>query len=120
MLAKTVHHFVRFKDKGILHPVEGEVTGFNAVPVAEDFAEERTGAGGEFMIFRGVFQCGKNLGLSEGAGRNGGADGVEVHGTPRLSGEGETANAVTAVCGAGAGFGCSPHPWRGAILCGQG
>ena len=72
------------------------------------------------MILGGIFQSGKNLGLGEGAGRNGGADGVEVHGTPRVSGEGETANAVTAVCEAGLGFGCSPRPWHEASLCVRG
>jgi hypothetical protein len=56
VFAKAVYHFVWLKDKCILHSVEGEVAGFNSVPVTENFAQERTGAGGELMILGGIFQ----------------------------------------------------------------
>lgn len=58
---------------------EGKVTGFNPILVAENFAEEGAGAGGEFLIFWGVGQSRKNFGLGESAGGNGSADGVEEH-----------------------------------------
>ncbi len=81
MLAEAADHFVRFKNEGILHLIERKVAGFDPVAVAEDLTEEGTGAGSQFMIFRGVFQGGENLGLREGAWGDCGADGVEIHGS---------------------------------------
>ena len=81
VLAETGDHEVGFKDKGVLYALEAKVAGFNPVAVGEDFAKEGTGAGGKLMILGSILECGKNLCLSEGAGGNGGADGVEKHGS---------------------------------------
>ena len=81
VLAEAGDHEVGFKDKGVLYALEAKVAGIDPVAVGEDFTKEGTGAGGKLMILGSILECGKNLGLSEGAGGKGGADGVKKHGS---------------------------------------
>jgi hypothetical protein len=78
-LTEPCHHGVGIEDKSILDSIQGEVTGFDSVAVAEDFAEEGAGAGRQLMEFWGIFQGLKNFGLSKGSWWDRGANGVEVH-----------------------------------------
>jgi hypothetical protein len=70
---------IRLKDKGVLHFIEGKVASFDSVAVAEDFAEDGSGAGGKLVVFGSLFQGREDFSLSEGAGWDSGADGVKVH-----------------------------------------
>jgi hypothetical protein len=45
VLTETRHHGIGFKDKGIFDAIQSEMTGFDSVAVAKDFAEEGAGAG---------------------------------------------------------------------------
>ena len=78
-MTEPCHHGVGIEDKSILDSIQGEVTGFDSVAVAEDFAEEGAGAGRQLMEFWGIFQGLKNFGLSKGSWWDRGANGVEVH-----------------------------------------
>lgn len=79
VLTEPCHHGVRIKDKGVFDSIQGEVTGFDSVAVAEDFAKKGAGAGSQLMEFWRIFQGLENFGLSKGSWWDCGANGVEVH-----------------------------------------
>ena len=78
-MTKPRHHGVGLKDKGFFHAGEREVAGLDSVSVAENFAKEGLGTGGQIMEFRGIFQGLKNLELGKSPRRNRRADGVKMH-----------------------------------------
>jgi hypothetical protein len=45
VLVKAGHHGIGFKDKGIFDAIQSEMTGFDSVAVAKDFAKKGAGAG---------------------------------------------------------------------------
>ena len=79
VLLKAGHHFVGFKDKGIPHLFETKMAGFDAIPILENFTKNGAGSRGELMKGGTILQCSENLGLSESAGGESGADGVKKH-----------------------------------------
>jgi hypothetical protein len=79
VLLKAGDHFVGFEDKGIPHLFETKMAGFDAIPILENFTKNGAGARGELMKGGTILQCIENLGLSESAGGESGADGVKKH-----------------------------------------
>ena len=92
VLLKAGHHFVGFKDKGILHLFEAKMAGFDAIPILKNFTKKGAGARGELMKGGIILQCSENLGLSESTGGEGGSNGVKKHEDVRVRGVGKTAN----------------------------
>jgi hypothetical protein len=79
VLLKAGNHFVGFKDKSIPHLFETKMAGFDAIPILKNFTKNGAGARGELMKGGTILQCSENLGLSESAGGESGADGVKKH-----------------------------------------
>ena len=79
VFSEAGHHGVRSKIKGFPYLIQGEVATFNPVFSGKDLAEQVTGffgEGGEGGIrLKGL----EHLGLGEGAGGNGEAEGMEIH-----------------------------------------
>ena len=86
---KAGNHFVGFEDKSIPHIFETKMAGFDAVPILENFTKKGAGARGELMKGGAILQCNKNLGLSESAGGESGADGVKKHDYGKGKGSGK-------------------------------